>query len=161
MKSVGYVGAVVRLYRLALDWIAEQLFLGKTAEELVFPDAFRKELSKIGTRGQSENFFLGNPSSADMLYDRMRLEQNYVPVALVLDTAPLQVETRQVLHRGDQLEYLGRAIEPVQTQVVGIRLDDQTEVARANPGQKVTLQTEPPLPEAEKNAILRKQIDAP
>lgn len=161
MKSVGYVGAVVRVYRLALDWIKMQLFSGVNAVSLVLPEAFHNEISKIGTRGQTENFFTAKPSSGDMLYDRMRLEQNYVPVALVLDSVPLRVETRQVLHRGDQLEYLGRAIEPVLTQVVGIRLDDQTEVARANPGQKVTLQTEPPLPEAEKNAILRKQIDAP
>ena len=161
MKSVGYVGAVVRVYRLALDWIKMQLFSGESAVSLVLPGSFHNEISKIGTRGQTENFFSAKPSSSDMLYDRMRLEQNYVPVALVLDTAPLQVETRQVLHCGDQLEYLGRAIEPVQTHVVGMSLDGQTEVARANPGQRVTLRTEPPLLDAEKNAILRKQIDAP
>lgn len=159
MKSVGYVGAVVRVYRLALDWIKMQIFSGESAVSLVLPDSFHKEISKIGTRGQTENFFTAKPSSSDMLYDRMRLEQNYVPVALVLDVAPLQVETRQVLHCGDQLEYLGGTIEPTYTQVVGIRLDDQTEIARANPGQRVTLLTDPPLLDVEINALLRKQLE--
>ena len=40
MKSVGYVGAVVRLYRLALDWIEQQLFLGEPAVSLILPRSF-------------------------------------------------------------------------------------------------------------------------
>jgi putative protease len=83
MKSAGYVGAVVRLYRLALNWIGEQIFSGQSAVSLILPQSFRNELSKIGTRGQTENFFSARPSSDDMLYDRMRIEQVWVPVGIV------------------------------------------------------------------------------
>lgn len=159
MKSVGYVGAVVRLYRLALNWIEEQLFSGQTAVSLVLPEAFRKELNKIGTRGQTENFFDAPPSSADMLYDRMRFEQSFVPVGIVRAVAPLLIETRNVIALGDRVEYLGRTIEPGTATVSALHLEDGTPVQRANPGNRVFLQTEPPLVFLETHALLRKYIE--
>jgi len=161
MKSVGYVGAVVRLYRLALDWIREQLFSGQSAVSLVLPAPFHKELRKIGTRGQTENFFSANPSSADMLYDRMRLEQRYVPVGIVRAVAPLLIETRHVLVLGDRVEYLGRAIEPDTVTVSALYLEDGTPLSRANPGHRVILQTDPPLASIETQSLLRKHIGPP
>ena len=160
MKSVGYVGAVVRLYRLALDWIEQQLFLGEPAVSLILPAAFRKELSKIGTRGQTENFFSARPSSGDMLYDRMRIEQSYVPVGIVRAVAPLLIETRHVLTLGDQVEYLGRSIEPTTVTVSALRLEDGTPVNRANPNARVFLQTDPPLEVIETQSLLRKHIES-
>ena len=156
MKSTGYVGAVVRLYRLALDWIKEQLFSGQSAVSLVLPEPFHKELSKIGTRGQTENFFTATPSSGDMLYDRMRFEQRYVPVGIVRAVAPLLIETRHVLTLGDQVEYLGRALEPDTVTVSAMHLEDGTPLNRANPGNRVLLQTEPPLGSIETHSLLRK-----
>ena len=160
MKSVGYVGAVVRLYRLALDWIEQQLFLGEPAVSLILPPAFRKELSKIGTRGQTENFFSARPSSGDMLYDRMRIEQSYVPVGIVRAVAPLLIETRHVLTLGDQVEYLGRSIEPITVTVSALRMEDGTPVNRANPNARVFLQTDPPLEVIETQSLLRKHIES-
>lgn len=157
MKSAGYVGAVVRLYRQALDWIGEQIFLGKPAVSLRLPDTFHNELSKIGTRGQTENFFSARPSSEDMLYDRMRVEQSWVPVGIVRQTDPLLIETRHVLKRGDLVEYLGRGIEPDEVRVSAMELEDGTPLDRANPGNRVLLQTEPPLNQAEQHALLRKR----
>lgn len=159
MKSVGYVGAVVRLYRLALDWIQQQLFSGESAVSLVLPDAFHKELSKIGTRGQTENFFSARPSSGDMLYDRMRIEQGYVPVGIVRTVAPLLIETRHVLALGDQVEYLGRAIEPATVTVSAMQMEDGTALSRANPGNRVILQTDPALASIEPQSLLRKRIE--
>ena len=157
MKSAGYVGAVVRLYRQALNWIGEQIFLGKPAVSLRLPDAFHNELSKIGTRGQTENFFSARPSSEDMLYDRMRIEQSWVPVGIVRRTVPLLIETRHVLNRGDQVEYLGRGIDPDLVTVTAMTLEDGTPIVRANPGNRVCLQTEPPLEQVELHALLRKR----
>ncbi|MBV5317313.1 MAG: U32 family peptidase [Desulfobulbaceae bacterium] len=159
MKSIGYVGAVVRLYRLALDWIGEQLFLGHSADSLVLPEAFHKEMKKIGTRGQTENFFTARPSSGDMLYDRMRVEQNYVPVGIVRDLAPLVIETRHVMTCGDQVEYLGRFIASTPVTVIGMQTAGGTEITRANPGTLVVLQTDPPLSSVEMHSILRKRIE--
>lgn len=159
MKSVGYVGAVVRLYRLALNWIEAQLFSGNDLAGLVLPESFRKELNKIGTRGHSENFFTASPSSEDMLYDRMRFDQKEVPVGLVRSADPLLIETRHVLTVGDRVEYLGRDIEPVAVVVSGIRLEDGTPIQRANPGCQVLVTTEPPLHCVEPHALMRKHIE--
>jgi putative protease len=58
MKSVHYVGAVVRVYRAALDYTVPSLYM--------------KELMKVGTRGYTENFVFGPPGAEGMLYDRPR-----------------------------------------------------------------------------------------
>jgi putative protease len=160
MKSVGYVGAVVRIYRLALDWIQQQLISGEPAVRLILPETFHKELDKIGTRGQTENFFNARPSSADMLYDRMRIEQKYVPVGIVRAVAPLLIETRHVLTLGDKVEYLGRAIQPATVTVSAMRLEDGTPVNRANPNSRILLETEPPLGSVETQSLLRKYIES-
>ncbi|MDD2463094.1 MAG: U32 family peptidase [Desulfobulbus sp.] len=157
MKSAGYVAAVVRLYRQALDWIGEQIFLGKPAVSLQLPETFLNELSKIGTRGQTENFFSARPSSEDMLYDRMRVEQSWVPVGIVRQTTPLLIETRHVLNCGDHVEYLGRGIDPDQVTVTAMQLENGSPIERANPGNRVLLQTEPPLKQVELHALLRKR----
>jgi putative protease len=159
MKSAGYVGAVVRLYRLALDWIGEQIFLGKAAVSLSLPETFHNELSKIGTRGQTENFFRARPSSEDMLYDTMRIEQSWVPVGIVRQADPLLIETRHVLRIGDQVEYLGRTIEPDLVTVSAMASADGTAIDRANPGQQVLLHTKPTLDQVEMHALLRKRIE--
>jgi len=158
MKSASYAGAVVRLYRLALDWIQEQLFSGQSLVSLVLPEAFHKELNKIGTRGQTENFFTTPPSSADMLYDRMRFKQRFVPVGIIRSAAPFLIETRHAIAVGDQVEYLGRTIEATPVTVSGIFLEDGTPMHRVNPGNKAILQTEPSLATIEPHALLRKEI---
>ena len=158
MKSVGYVAAVVRLYRLALDWLAARMQEGLAVDSLSLPDVFRQEMEKIGTRGQSENFFTGIPSSEDMLYDTMRVEQKYVPAAIVRATDPLLVETRHALACGDRLEYLGRTIEPEVVTVTGLRAEDGAPLARANPGRLVELDTEPQLRAVERKTLLRKHL---
>jgi putative protease len=159
MKSAGYVGAVVRLYRLALDWIKAQLFSGQSPLSLVLPESFHKELNKIGTRGQTENFFSARPSTTDMMYDRMRFEQRYVPVGIVRSVTPLVIEMRFGLSLGDQVEHLGRTIEPAAATVSEIRLEDGTPLNRANPGQRVSLRTEPPLESLETHSLLRKRLE--
>jgi putative protease len=159
MKSIGYVGAVVRLYRLALDWIQEQLFLGLSADSLVLPEVFHKEMRKIGTRGQTENFFSTRPSSEDMLYDTMRVEQRYVPAGIVRAVSPLLIETRHVIGCGDQVEYLGRTIAPASVRIIGMQLENGTTVTRANPGNLVVLHTDPPLTSVEMQSIVRKKIE--
>lgn len=160
MKSAGYVGAVVRVYRLALDWLKQQLFSGLSPVSLQLPEVFHNELNKIGTRGQTENFFMTNPSSEDMLYDRMRFEQRYVPVGIVRATTPTLIETRHVLIQGDQIECLYQdTIEPALVTVSALHLEDGTPVSRANPGSRIVLQTEPTLTSIKQHTLLRKRIE--
>lgn len=159
MKSMGYVGAVVRVYRAALDYIEEQLFSGKSIQKIVLPRTFRNEINKIGTRGQTENFFDAPPSSEDMLYDIMRTNQPYAPVGIVREIRPLLIEARNVLETGDQVEYLGRELEPFICRVTSMSTVDGIAVDRANPGNRVLIETDPELQVPEINSILRKQLN--
>jgi len=159
MKSMGYVGAVVRVYRAALTYIAEQLFLQKDIQKIVLPRAFRNEMNKIGTRGWTENFFEGPPSSEDMLYATMRTAQSHAPVGIVRSVEPLLIEARNVLESGDQVEYLGRALEPVACTVLSMATEDGLPTDRANPGNRVVIVTDPVLQEPEIYSILRKQVN--
>ena len=157
MKSMAYVGGVVRLYRAALDWIKEQFSRGVKPEDMVLPQSFLREMKKIGTRGRTENFFAGPPSSGDMIYDTMRLEQSWVPVGIVIGTDPLVIEARNPLEPGETVEYLGRDLEPAVCTVTAMATEDGMPLLRANPGNRIILHTDPVLVRPERNSILRKQ----
>lgn len=159
MKSMGYVGAVVRVYRAALDFIQQQLDQGIPAEDITLPESFYHEINKIGTRGQTENFFNDSPSSDAMLYDTIRINQQYSPVGIVRTHAPLLIEARNVLIQGDQIEYLGRELAPVICTAVAMTTEDGIPKERANPGDKIILTTSPALKRPEINAVLRKKFD--
>ncbi|WPD22463.1 MAG: U32 family peptidase [Candidatus Electrothrix scaldis] len=156
MKSMGYVGATVRAYRAALDYIQEQLNQGTEINEITLPNTFQQEINKIGTRGQTENFFNESPSSDAMLYDTIRTNQQYSPVGIVRKSMPLLVEARNVLITGDQIEYLGRELEPIICTAVSMHTEDGDPKERANPGDRIILTTSPALEHPETNAILRK-----
>lgn len=158
MKSMGYVGAVVRVYRAALDYIDGQLSAGKPINEIRLPAFFSNEIKKIGTRGQTENFFDSPPSSSDMLYDTMRAEQPYAPVGIVRNEKPLVIEARNVLETGDQIEYLGREPEPVVCQVISMTMEDGELTTRANPGNRVVITTDPVVRQPEVYSIFRKRL---
>jgi putative protease len=158
MKSMGYIGQVVRVYRAALNWIDEQGVEGEALSSLVLPEEYAREISKAGTRGQTENFFEGTPSSRDMIYDSMRVMQSYAPAAVILEDSPLLVEARNVMEPGDTLEYLGQGIRTLPVTVKKLRDQDGQEVKRANPGNKVFLETTPKLAAPELHTILRKKI---
>jgi U32 family peptidase len=158
MKSVGYVGGVVRVYRAVLDWLNKEVQSGKQAVDLIVPQHFADELLKLGTRGQTENFFDSPPDSSDMLYDRMRVEQEWAPVGIVRQAGPLVIETRNVLEVGNTIEYLGRSCATLSCIVTRMSLEDGTPLERANPGTIVVLTIEPPIPEPEPISIFRKKM---
>ncbi|MCI5210528.1 MAG: peptidase U32, partial [Candidatus Electrothrix sp. ATG2] len=159
MKSMGYVGATVRVYRAALDFIQEQLDQGTEPTKITLPDSFQNEINKVGTRGQTENFFNESPSSDAMLYDTIRTNQQYSPVGIVRASTPLLVEARNVLTIGDRIEYLDRKLEPIHCTAIAMKTADGTPKERANPGNKIILTTSPTLEAPEINAILRKRFD--
>ena len=159
MKSMGYVGAAVRIYRAALDFIRERLEQGAEATRITLPDSFQDEVNKIGTRGQTENFFNESPSSDAMLYDTIRIKQQYSPVGTVRSSTPLLIEARNVLTIGDRIEYLGREPKPIFCTAVAMTTVDGEPRERANPGDKIILTTSPPLEAPEIHAVLRKRFD--
>lgn len=159
MKSIFYVGGVVRVYRAALDWL---LGLPQEAwqapENIVLPPSYAEEIRRMGTRGASENFLLTPPGGGEMIYGTPREGQSYEPVAVVLeaDTAPL-VEFRNRLRLGEEVEYMERGLVVQQTRVVALVDGEGGAVETANPGNHLHLHTEPPLVAVEPHAILRRR----
>ncbi|NLZ17565.1 MAG: U32 family peptidase [Desulfobulbaceae bacterium] len=159
MKSVGYVGAVVHLYRQALQWIQTQAAAGAELTSLSLPQEFFQQLNAIGTRGHTENFFLGIPDASDMLHHSTRIAQTAVPVGIVRSNNPLTIETRHLLALGDELECLlpGR-LQPLPARVTALTDEKGQALERANPNRLVRLSTEPVLKELAPHSLLRKKL---
>jgi len=161
MKSVYYVGAVVRVYRAAIDYIAENMAEYKANNSmLILPPVYMDELMKVGTRGYTENFIFGPPGAGDMLYDRSRTDQEYVPVGLVQDTGQgwLQVEVRNPLKKGETIEYLCRDINTVAFEIMELLDQDGIPLKQANPGNIVKIKYDSGIdPVWEINGLLRKK----
>ena len=166
MKSVYYVGAVVRVYRAALDYIAAHRE-GSVADNssITLPPVYMEELMKVGTRGYTENFIFGPPDSEDMLYDRPRTDQEYLPVGVIRGFGNkaqsehwLEVEARNPLRKGDTVEYLGWGINAVAFEVLELLDQDGIPLKQANPGNVVRV-TYPAGVNAdwEVNSLLRKK----
>ena len=159
MKSIFYVGGVVRIYRAALDYLKA---LPKEAwdepEKIRFPDTFLDEISRSGTRGMTENFIIDKPGSSEMIYSSSRAEQGYEPVAVIRQTgtAPF-VEIRNTVHPGEEIEYMLRGINCNSVTITRLEDEEGRVIEKANPGNKLFVYTEPELIECEVNAILRRK----
>ncbi len=164
MKSIYYVGAVVRLYRAALDFIRDTIDKNgpQCLDTLTMPAHFSAELPKIGSRGYTENFFDNPPKQNDMLYDGAKSHQTHVPVGIVRDISgehPL-IDIRNPLTTGDSIEYLGAGLEQHQLTVTEMINDkNNVIVTRANPGNLIHLQTSPDLKNWQVLGLLRKAAD--
>jgi putative protease len=162
MKTVYYVGAVVRVYRAALDYLAGQI---KAGGKVGLPPVYMEELMKVGTRGYTENFIFGPPGAEDMLYDRPRIDQEYVPVGVIqsIGTTPrnencLDVEIRNPTRKGETIEYLGRGINAISLEVLELLDEDNMPMEQANPGNIVKiLYTTDTETDWQTNSLLRKK----
>jgi putative protease len=161
MKSIYYVGAVVRVYRAAIDYIVENMAEYKAKNSmLILPPVYMNELKKVGTRDYTENFIYGPPGAGDMLYDRSRTDQEYVPVGVVQDTGQgwLQVEVRNPLKKGETIEYMRRDIKTFAFEIMELLDQDGIPLEQANPGNIVKIKHDPGIdPALEINGLLRKK----
>jgi len=161
MKSLYYVGAIVRLYRAALDYIGGEIVrLGPDSlATITLPPIFDQELLKIGSRGYTENFFSQPPDASDMLHQGIDYQPTHAPVGVVREAGnPPLVETRNPIDQGDLLEYLDQGLNNLEVQVTGMTDDAGQEVRRANPNAMIRLQTTPPLSAATPHGLLRKRV---
>ena len=159
MKSIFYVGGVVRIYRAALDYLAAlPVEAWRDPAAIVLPPIFKAEIAKTGTRGATENFIDQRPGGGEMIYHTSREQQSVLPVAVIKEAgeSPL-VEVRNVLKTGDMIEYMGTGIEVTAVTVAVMRTEKGEEISRANPGNRVFLSTEPTLAGAEVNGMLRRR----
>ncbi len=158
MKSIFYVGGVVRVYRAALDYLkalpAEEW---KYPRRIRIPDMFMEEIEKTGTRGATENFIRQSPGRKEMLYSSSRAIQLVEPVAVIreIGVRPL-VEVRNTLKTGEVLEYMERGIA-IQTCNLKKMYNEKGEsLTQANPGNRVFLVTEPEFSSLKVYGIIRR-----
>lgn len=161
MKSVYYVGATVRLYRAALDYIGEQLEQHgpDCLTNLTLPAKFTEELPKIGSRGYTENFFKGAPGRDEMIYEGIKVKQTHAPIGIVraIENGQPIVEMRNPLFPGEDAEFLSRDFSDHAFRVEKIISQKGEELDKANPGNMVTLQTKPTLDCWEAVGLIRKK----
>ncbi len=127
-------------------------------EKIEMPASFMEEILRTGTRGTSENFIRRQPGSEEMIYSTSRVVQTWEPVAVVRENGErLLVEVRNTLHVGTEVEYMRRGIETERGRIVAMHDASGMQLAKANPGNLVSLTLEPPLVIGETNGILRRK----
>jgi len=148
MKSLFYVGSVVRVYRAALDYL-------RTLEAGDW-------IALIGTRDMTMNFIDEPPGCADMLYDSSRCVVQSEPVAVVTAVAPLpQVEIRNALTTGERIEYMHRSGRNSPATVDALFDEQWQPLQRANPGSRVYLSLSEPVPGIAVHSLFRRRLAAP
>lgn len=159
MKSIFYVGGVVRVYRAALDYLSSLPARAWQDPGLIrLPDILYEELQKLGTRGVTENFFLNPPTASDMLYESSRAEQFMEPVAVITGKGEkgVNVEVRNTLFRDELITVMGKDGNDQQVELVGILNDKGALLDKANPGNLVTLLTSSPIKDQTPLTIIRR-----
>jgi U32 family peptidase len=159
MKSIFYVGGVVRIYRAALDFLRRlPPSAWRQPERIEMPGIFMEEIVKTGTRGTTDNFIRRRPGNKEMLYHSSRAAQPVEPVAVIrkVGRRPL-VEIRNVLETGERIEYMAAGIDLLPITVEAMHNEKKELIERANPGNLVYLTTAPSLESAVKNGMLRRE----
>ena len=160
MKSTAYVGSVVRVYRAALDWLAAWQKEHGTLKECKIPDRYIEELAKVGTRGQTENFFDGPPGEEGMNYKDVHPTLQWIPGGVVQSVDPLTIETKTNLAVGDRLQYLGPQCRNIDVTIDRMCESNLQMKERVNPSSQVILVTDPPIPNPSPHGLLRKKMQS-
>lgn len=159
MKSIFYVGGVVRIYRAALDYLGQlPAREWDTPDEIRIPTEFIDEVIRSGTRGATENFILQPPGSKEMMYSSSRAEQLYEPVAVIRQPGDVPlVEIRNTVLPGEAIECMLQGVELVPVTIAVMHDEEGSVMEKAHPGNMVWLTTEPKLPGVSVNTILRRK----
>jgi U32 family peptidase len=160
MKSIFYVGGVVRIYRAALEYLRNlPASAWKTPEKISIPEKLYVEIEKTGTRGITENFIKESPGSSEMLYHSSRAKQLVEPVAVIrlAGKSPL-VEVRNALEVGEHVEYMEKGSEVQRVQIESMVTEKGESILRANPGNRVKLGLTPTVEGMEVNGIVRRWV---
>lgn len=161
MKSIYYVGAVIRTYRAALDDLASRWPSEADAPLPQVDPKFAAELLKIGNRGYTENFLDEPPGPSEMLYDRTHIAPTHEPMGIIREGGDLPlVEMRNQLFPSREIEYLGKGFSSTFHLVEKIINEQGDELPKANPGNLVRLVLAPPAAGWVPGALLRQPCES-
>ncbi len=105
MKSVFYVGTVVRAYREAIDRYYEK------KENYVYDSSWFEEIKTVSHREFTTGFYFNKPNNKDQNYLTSAYTRNYSFVGMVKDfdenTKIATVEQRNKVSIGEEIEFIG------------------------------------------------------
>ena len=155
MKSVYYVAATVRAYRLAIDAYYEDPEGWKPDDELY------SEVCKVSHRNFTTGFFYGNPGASAQNYSSSTYIKEYSFTGKVIsydeDTGTALVEQRNKMTLGDTIEVLGpgnTSFSQVLTEMYDAETGERLESC-PHAQQMIRIKMEKPVKE---NYLLRKKI---
>jgi putative protease len=156
MKGISYAGAIVRIYRAALDYVRAAL-ADNPGTLPAMPPLFMAEILKLGTRGYTENFLHGPPAAGDMCYAGAVVGQSYAPAGIVLAAGerPL-IEVRNRIRPGERLEYMEQGLQNSAFTVTAVTAEDGRPLAQADSGSRARLTTDPVLTSWQPYGLLRR-----
>ncbi|GAM09765.1 putative protease YrrO [Geobacter sp. OR-1] len=149
MKGINYVGAVIRVYREALDRLAAE------GDAYRFRPEWLEELYKISHRGYTTGFAFGAPLNVGQEYDSryIRSHEFVGVVESVGEDGTAVIAVRNQIKSGDTIEWLGRGMRLGVMQQVELLDLDSAPLEVANPNSRIRLK--PSFP-AEQHDLLRK-----
>ena len=155
MKSVYYVAATVRAYRLAIDAYYEDPEGWKPDDELY------SEVCKVSHRNFTTGFFYGNPGASAQNYSSSTYIKEYSFTGKVIsydeDTGTALVEQRNKMTLGDTIEVFGpgnASFSQVLTEMYDAETGERLESC-PHAQQMIRIKMEKPVKE---NYLLRKKI---
>jgi putative protease len=139
MKGINYVASVLRVYRQALDE-----YWSDPAGYRCRPE-WMEELSKLSHRGYTTGFLFGEPRNVGQEYHSayLRSHEFVGRVEELRDDGFFIVGVRNRIRVGDELEFIGPGMRsqhlPVERLLLLSEQGDTTEVAAANPNQRILM----------------------
>ena len=126
MKGINYVSGVVKVYREAIDEIAEH-------HAYQVNPRWARELSMFSSRGYTTGMFLGRQPDGDYNFDgeSYRMSHEFVGIILEKKAGLSKVALRNRLDRGDSVEYLSPGIEEKLFPVEAMRDEENNELVSA------------------------------
>ena len=141
MKSSYYVAVVTRVYRQALDRLAENRFSPAALA------AWKNELTRVSHRRYTEGFIEGRADTAGVsalqVYEDSTYLRNYQFVALVdrvleydsaTDCSLVDLKVKAGLEAGAEIEVISPALDDFTTTVLELECRRGEKVARVHPG---------------------------
>ena len=166
MKSAYYVANVTRIYRQALDscWAVWENLAEKSAaacrQNWQFDADWLAELGKISHRKYFTGFAQSEPGAEAYVYDTTYSFRGYDFAGVVQDydaeRKRVQIEQRNLLTLGDEVEIISPKLPPLPLKISGIWSEDGEELTRLPHARQIAwLACDTPLPEG---SIIRRAV---
>ncbi|MBI4844624.1 MAG: U32 family peptidase [Nitrospirae bacterium] len=148
MKGINYVAGVVKAYREAVDALAERPFRAQ--------ERWMKEIEMFSSRGYTTGMFFGRQPDNGYNHDEKdvyRMSHELVGIVKTVENGRLTVLLRNVLNKGDSVEFLTTGLEEKPFIVDDIRNDRGRPLESGRNDEIVSI---PSVPGVRANDLIRR-----